>query len=280
MRKEQGTMRVLIVGANGFIGRSLCQACLDASWKVEGVIHRNRNYVPKGVVTHGIAELEEESHAYDVVIIATGNFRSSAIELLEANIIVPQQIVRLFPEAKIIYVSSIAVYGSHSETITMQSSFRTPGPYGLSKIAGEFVMSTHKKASVVRLSNVYGYGMDKTLFIAKAIEEARKSSTITLFGDGTRIQDYFYIQDAVRFILAVSFFPKNGIFLGASGASVSNRQVAEAICGIIPDTKIVYQGSDHAASLRVDPSESFTAIGFSCKYSLEMGLQDMIAHHA
>lgn len=280
MHKELSKIRALIVGANGFIGRHLCQACLDASWHMDGVIHRNRDYVPRGIDTFSVDELDRNPRAYDVIIVATGNFRSPVNELLDANVVIPQKIIQRFPDSKIIFISSVAVYGTHTDTVTLQSDFRNPGPYGLSKIAGEFIVSTHKNASSIRLSNIYGYGMDTGLFIAKAIKEAQTSGTVTLFGDGSRIQDYLYVRDAVRFILAASVLPRSGVYLGASGVSVSNREVAKVICGIIPNTKVIYKGSDHAASLRLDPQESFAALGFTCEYSLEKGLRDMISHHA
>lgn len=280
MHKKRRSMRALIVGASGFIGRHLSQACLDTSWHVDGVVHKNRAYVPHGIATFSMAELDRKPRAYDVIIIATGNFRSPVNELLDANVVIPQRIVQRFPDSKIIFISSVAVYGTHTDIVTLQSDFRNPSPYGLSKIAGEFVVATHKYGSSIRLSNVYGEGMDTGLFIAKAIKEAQASGTVTLFGDGSRIQDYLYVRDAVRFILAASVLPRSGVYLGASGVSVFNREVAKVICGIIPNTKVIYKGSDHAASLRLDPQESFAALGFTCEYSLEKGLRDMISHHA
>lgn len=273
-------MHVLIVGASGFIGRHLCQACLAASWRVDGVAHRNRDAIPNEITTFSLDELEQTQHYYDAIIIVTGNFRSNAEELLDANVIVPQKIIDRFPDSKIIFISSVAVYGTHGDIVTIQSSFQNPGAYGLSKIAGEFVVSTYKHGSSIRLTNIYGYGMDKNLFIAKAIDEARISNTVTLFGDGSRVQDYLYIHDAVRFILEVSVLPKSGVYLGASGVSVSNREIAEAICAIIPSTKIVHKGRDNATSLRIDPQKSFADLGFTCEYSLEKGLRDMISHYA
>lgn len=272
-------MHVLVAGANGFVGSSLCKACIDRSWHVDGIIRTSSNRVPPGVSIRRPADLANSKVEYDVVFLAAGNFRLGPEELHETNVVLPEKITKLFPNARIVFLSSVTVYGNQDSLVRLDSRLRPSTPYAQSKLEGEAVVRAHPNASVIRFSNLYGAGMDTNLFIARMIDGAIHEKTITLFGDGSRMQDYLYRADAIEVCVRVAQHESPGLFLAAYGKSYSNKHLATIISKLVPDVTIRYEGKDGAPSQRYDPEDSLQKLGFAPQFPPERGLEEMIKQY-
>lgn len=269
-------MKALIIGANGFLGRHICHAFLNNSWKVEGVYHANKDMIPGQAKIHHVSGLENLPRNYDVVFLTVGNFTSSISELLETNVVLTKKVIKRFVNSKIIFISSTTVYGLHKNKINISSPFNQPGSYGWSKLAGEFITQTHKNASIIRFTTLYGPGMNDNLFIPIIIEQARKEKVIKILGDGKRKQDYFFVKDAASMCFRVALHKKAGVYLGASGKSFSNNQIARIVTSYFPETDIIYTGKDEHPSFAFDILETKNELGFSPVYSLKKGVEEMV----
>ncbi|HJX05945.1 MAG TPA: NAD-dependent epimerase/dehydratase family protein [Candidatus Nanoarchaeia archaeon] len=124
------------------------------------------------------------------------------------------------PVKKLIFFSSIAVYGVDVDNMRMTES--TPlDPdtyYGLSKLDSErllsFEFSKLKDSSLIilRPSTIYGPG-EKIIaptpsgFLIKYLE----GGEVTLWGDGSEHREFLFIEDLVRLIELLAFSDFNGI---------------------------------------------------------------------
>jgi len=268
-------MKVLVIGANGFLGRHICQKFIDNSWEVEGAYHKKKDNIPKKVKVYPINKLENVPEDYDAVLLTVGNFTSSISELFETNVLLTQKIVKKFNRSRIVFISSTAIYGQHKDRISIYSSFNQPNDYGLSKLAGEFIARTHKNASIIRFTALYGPGMNSNLFLPKIIELARKEKVIRIFGDGRRRQNYLYVRDAATLCFLVAEHRKIGIFLGVYGNSFSNNQIAKIVTSYFPGTGIIYNGKDESPSFVFDVTNTKKELGFFPTYSPQEGIGEM-----
>lgn len=277
--KSSSLNKVLIAGANGFLGRHICSETLKRGLKPDALVHSSSENVPTGVGIYSTCSIEDLwEKNYETIFIVAGNYRDSIDDLIESNIELPKKLIRMFPSSRFVFVSSVAVYGFNSSTIHLESEYRAPSVYGMAKLAGEFVMQTAKHASILRLSNVYGVDMYPKLLLPTVISQAKNDRRIILFGDGTRKQDYLYIQDAVDVCMSAANSDKPGIFIGAYGSSISNNELANIISKIIPDTEIVHEGSDNAQSSFYDISHTTEKLGFTPQFSPNEGIAEVIKH--
>jgi len=174
-----------------------------------------------------------------------------------------------------VYISSTNVYGNTNQVVTENSSFNSPSIYALSKIAGEFIVGSMKYFSIVRLAYIYGPRITNSSFIPAIIVSAKENKKITLFGQGEREQDYIYIDDAVNFCVLSAMKESNGIYLGATGVSVSNRQVAEEIQKYI-DCKIEFKGVETGQSFYFNPEKTFEELNWKPQISISEGINNML----
>lgn len=270
-------MKTLIVGANGFLGSRIASQSINKGWESWAVYHKNKNNIPKDCKKIKLNEIDDIKGEVARVFLTVGNFSLNKKQLIEANCKITDLFCQKYKKAKIIFVSSVAVYGSHTGIISKQSSFNNPNDYGLSKIRGEEIVAKQPRYSIVRLTYLYGKGMNKNSFLPTIINQALTKKLITLYGDGTRKQDYLYVDDAADLCIRASLAKENNIYLGVTGRSLSNLEVAKIIQKLTPSCKIKSSGIDRALSYIFKKDEATTELGWKPKYSFEKGLKEMLS---
>lgn len=277
-------MKTLVIGANGFLGRNLVKKCLEWNWRVDCVYHEEKKFIPDQCQTFHINDLEKITEFYEVVFLLSAFIpenKSALIpdkRLLDVNVGIPLRVVNIFKKSKIIFSSSASIYGTHAEVILENSSFNNPDSYALSKLSAEFILRFSTNCQIVRFSSIYGVGMRPTTFIPKLIKGAKKNKKLTLFGDGSRLQNYIYVEDAVGYLMSTVDQKKSGIYLGVFNKSYSNKDVAETIKKYIPDCKIEYLREDNSPSFEYNNASTRKQLGFEPKYSLDEGIVRMLKY--
>jgi UDP-glucose 4-epimerase len=108
------------------------------------------------------------------------------------------------------FASSSAVYGeSKALPIPEEQQLNPLSPYGASKIAGEALVSSFCNTSKIqnglslRIFNVYGAGQSTKYagVIAKFAERFSSRLPPVLYGDGSQVRDFIFIEDVVNTIL-------------------------------------------------------------------------------
>lgn len=268
-------MKVVVIGANGFLGSHILQLCLNKDWQVLASYNNNQDNIPSQVNKIHITEIKKLKDNFDIIFIASGNFTQNHYELINSNVILTNQLTKLFKSAKLVFVSSISVYGTHQDIINENSSFNNPNIYGLSKLAGEFIALGHTNYSIIRFTNLYGIGMITKSFIPTIIRDALKKRVIVL-KNKIRMNDYLAVEDAASLCIKASLNNKNDIFLGATGKSISNFEVAEIIQKLIPNTKIELNESDNSPSYFFDPAQTMKKINWKAEKSIKNDLKSLV----
>jgi UDP-glucose 4-epimerase len=108
---------------------------------------------------------------------------------------------------KIIYLSTIDVYGDYEGVISEESPTAPASLYGLSKLYCEKLVSEYSliesiDCQILRVGHVYGPGEEKyQKVIPKAISSIIKNNYVEMSGDGSQLRSFIYVQDVADAII-------------------------------------------------------------------------------
>lgn len=194
--QEDSTMNILITGGAGFIGTALAYRLIQASHRVVLID------LPKKFKPH-----HRDYECYEIDIRNISNFRvlrnkhfdcifhlaaqtSGAISQEDPTLDVDTNVkgtlnvcnfARMCGAKKIIFSSSMAIYGNHNGKISEDNVPNPLSNYGVSKLCGEMYIQSFRQFgiqnSIFRLFNVYGPGQDMcnlrqgmaSIFMAQAL---------------------------------------------------------------------------------------------------------------
>lgn len=242
-------MRILVTGANGFLGRAL-KPLLPSEWSAIGLARAGGGDSFE-ITYRDLGALLAAAPRLDGVIHLAAQIRDPAdgcSAYLRSNVDLPSTLVRAFPQARHVMASSVSVFGPPDATpITIASQCRPEHPYGTSKLAGEWVVRTAPNHAAIRFSSLLGPGMHSDTFVPRILSEARNSRRITLHGSGERLQNYLDVRDAARMCLRAMGMKSNFVTLGIGKRSWSNRAIADLLTEHVP-AEVVLAGSDDSPS--------------------------------
>lgn len=146
------------------------------------------------------------------------------------------------PKAKIIFSSSRMVYGKVSmDTLTESCETNPLSLYGIHKLTSEKYLTMYYKdfgipITILRLTNPYGPRQQmkhsKYSLVGWFIRQAMEDNEIKVFGEGTQLRDYIYVDDIVEAMIKCAESEKaNGeiINLGSGQSSRFCDMVSEVI---------------------------------------------------
>ena len=143
--------------------------------------------------------------------------------------------------AKLVHLSTLDVYAPPAgDAVLSETSPLAPvSAYALSKQKAEQLCHdlTHRHAVpciTARLTQIFGPGDPSQKFIPNMIRKARAGLPIELFGDGSDLRDFLFVDDAATLLAALTEnMGASGIFNVASGTSRSLNDVLTIASGIL-----------------------------------------------
>lgn len=297
----------VVLGGSGFLGRRLCRAMLEAGFRIRSI---SRSGMPDGppetwwsdvdwisasIGTESCALALQGSdllvHLASTTLPSTSN--SDIAYDLESNVVGTIKILEaasVFNIRRMVFVSSGGtVYGPAREIpITEHHPTEPICSYGIHKLAIEKYLQLFRSQNrldsiVLRVSNMYGesQGCGRPLgaiahFTARAVEGA----PIQIWGDGTIMRDYVYVDDVVSAILkSATYEGTERMFNIGSGRGTSLNAILDMVRLHLQKPVIAaYQparGFDVPENI-LDPRRAKRELGWVSEVSLETGLDRMI----
>jgi len=146
----------------------------------------------------------------------------------------------------IIYFSSAAIYGNGEAIVTEETKFTPVDFYAKSKIIGEELLKEtcfdyNVSLTILRMDGIYGPNDTHKSPIQSFIESVYKNETIKLYGDGTELRDFIYIEDFSLIVNEIITKDITGIYNIASGKSFSILEILFLLSEITSkEIRIVY----------------------------------------
>ena len=145
----------------------------------------------------------------------------------------------------------------------------TEGLYGLAKFNAEMLFRFHLRDEMpvvnLRLTQVYGPGMQEDRLLGMFVRELRERGVITVYGGGERVSNFIHVDDVAEAALAVVRRPVPGTFNLGSRRNVSYREMAERILRAAgrPDAAVELVEKGVRAKAAVNSARFEAAYGFA-----------------
>jgi nucleoside-diphosphate-sugar epimerase len=307
-------VRALVTGAAGFIGGNLAAKLDEAGWTVLGIDSFSPYY--DASIKHDTADMLARAHGVSVV---TDDLRSTLLsEILDDgvdvvfhlaaqpgvrhswedfgtyladNVTATHRVLGACIQARrpprLVFASSSSVYGQITSTVDEQAPTRPHSPYGVTKLAAEALCRAYAHnfglhTVSLRLFTVYGPRQRPDMAFHKLIRAGLTGSAFPVYGDGTQVRAFTYVDDVVAAAIRAASAPiEPGAVLNISGGSTCTLRAAidevERALGRTIDVR--HQG-DQAGDVHItdaDISLARSMLGWSPQTSLKEGIAHQVS---
>lgn len=289
-------MKILVVGANGFIGSKCVSYFSDQGYNVVGCDLQPTseciNYIDLNDLSYNYNELFSK-YVFDVCINSAGSAHVAYSfqypeKDFELNVFLIINLLGAIKNhsvnCKFINFSSAAIYGNPWQLPIKEEFLPSPiSPYGYHKLLSENLLYEYYrffnlKTCSLRVFSAYGEGLKKQLFWDLYLK-ANQTDKIELYGTGKESRDFIYIHDLITI---VDIIIKKGKFEGET-YNVANGEeilIKDAVALFLNELgwngKVVFSNEEKTG----DPInwkadiKKITDLGYQRKYSLTEGLKN------
>lgn len=302
--------KLLLTGANGFVGQHLISALPD--YKIIGIVHNSDlqssenvkyesgNILDRGFLEDLIKKYQPDSILHLAAIAPTWTqdpeniFKINLIGTLNLYLAVENQKKESGFDPKIIYVSSAEAYGktTNPEKITEENPFFPANYYGASKVAADrlsYQMSQSAKLriTIIRPFNHTGPGQQKGFFVpdmaSQIVELENSNQNELMVGNLESIRDLSDVRDIVqgyKAILETEVSPGEAFNL-CSGKGTKMKDVLDILLSkakkeikIVEDPKRMRPSE---VPITVGDNSKFKSLtGWEAKVPLDQTLEDTL----
>jgi dTDP-glucose 4,6-dehydratase len=188
---------------------------------------------------------------------------------------------------RFLQVSTDEVYGDVAEGRSREGdALRPRSPYSASKAAGELLVQAYRAsygfpAIATRGSNTYGWHQYPEKIIPLFVTNAIDDQPLPIYGDGTAVRDYIFVEDHCRGIDTAlrRGSPGEDYNIGAGG-EVSGSTVADTVLRLLgkPESlkQFVKDRPGHDRRYALDSSR-LRALGWQPRISFDEGMRRTVA---
>ena len=303
-------MRLLVTGGLGFIGSNFILKTLDENKDIEIVnidaqldgsniknlqnLKNSHNYeFVKGNITNK-KFMEEQIEKCDAVVnFAAQSFVDRSINdanpFLVSNIRGAFTILDIITKQKkrMIQISTDEVFGSLSEgTANEKSKFNPSSPYAATKAAAELIINSYSvtygsDVIITRCTNNYGPRQFAEKLIPKTIILANQNHKIPIYGNGSNIRDWIYVDDHCDAVSSVLFNGVSGKSYNISANNeIDNLTIVKKILNIMDKSEdlieFVEDRPGHDFRYSMDSKKITSELNWKTKLSFDKGLEKTI----
>lgn len=302
--------RIFITGGAGFIANALMQVLVeeneitvydnfhrDTLSGTSLLNHRNVTVVKGDVLDY---ELLKRSMGHPHVVIHAAAIAGidtvikSPTKTMRVNMIGTANVLEAAREAgvtdRIVDFSTSEIFGtmafksSEEDSAVTGMAGEARWTYGVSKLAGEHLtMAYHREFGLptvtLRPFNVYGPGQTGEGAILVFISRALQDREISIYGDGSRIRAWCYVDDFVDGLMRCLEHPAaigNSFNIGNPRAVVTIYGLAQTICRVLGSRSEIVFKPDLSADIDLRVPSVIKArdlLGFEARVDLDEGIR-------
>lgn len=302
--------KVLVTGGLGFVGHNLVKALVneyecnvvvvdDCTNSSEAAIASVRDKV----TFHQVSVLDSErffplladvNYIFHLACIQIAASGSSPLQDMQVNAQSTLQLLEHLRHNKhpklerFIYTSSCSVYGSSSRLpVDENSATRVLSNYAATKLLGEQYTLIYNRnydipVSVVRYSNVYGYGQSPRNpycgVLGKFVHNSLTNQPLSVFGDGEQTRDYTFITDAVDATVLAAVHPMayGDVFNIGTSVETSVNKLVHLITQYVSGCEVrnvPERDIDNIRRRMIDIEKIHQRLGWAPKVGIQKGIE-------
>lgn len=273
--------KILVTGANGFIGSWCIRLLLKKGYDVIACIHHNSDRIDQLGVRFIRADISckdsidlitKQADNCDVIIHLAADIRvpgddqsilSNTIGTYNVGILAQKLDCKT-----VIYLSSLPVIGMPYEIpITEKHPVLPLTVYHETKFAGEVILSqlcSDKIVLSLRAASPIGLGMNPNNYLSFLMNRAEANEKIIIYGKGKRVQNYIDVRDLCdAFLLGINA-SQSGIYVLPGYSSISNIDLANKVVKIMKSQSTI----EYADRLDIHEDERWIPDGTKIKKDL------------
>jgi UDP-glucose 4-epimerase len=294
----EAVKRAVVTGASGFIGTALVRDLRAGGWEVVAV---DRNPFPDAHQPARLVDVAQEGALDGLLDDRTIVFHMAASADVAASVANPRHdfdntfrgVFEVLEAARgagsrVVFPSTASIFDTSNTLPLQERAFPRPtSPYAAGKLGGEAYCHAYHRSygldvRIARLFSVYGVGMFRFAIhdIVRKIQQNHHE--LSIFGDGTQVRDYLFIDDAVGGLEIVATQGAPGEeYNVASGQPVRLLDLAHTIAEMMgyPDIVVQPTGRSFAGDTPrwyADITKA-RSLGFEPRVDLKTGLERTIA---
>ena len=266
--------RVVVLGARGFIGRTLVPVLQRAGIAALPVSSADLDLATDGAADRLAAMLQP--HDAVVMLAALTPDKGRGLQAFLTNIHMAASLCRALGNvtpAQVVYLSSDSVYPIGTGLVSEASCAEPDDLYGMMHLAREMMVESATKAPVAVLRSTLVYGAEDThnsYGPNRLRRMAHRDGTITLFGEGEETRDHILVDDVAALTMLVLRHRSIGTLNLATGRSVSYAELANEVAALLDEpidiigttrqTPITHRHFDVTAVHKAFPTFTFTPL--------------------
>ncbi|NOZ73695.1 MAG: NAD-dependent epimerase/dehydratase family protein [Chloroflexi bacterium] len=293
-------MRILVTGANGYVGQWLCGLMQKQGIEVVGL---GLQAEPRGEVAAWIQgdvtdfeTMKEASKGCSAVVHLAATPQYASFEHPKRDLLVnglgTLQTLRAAATQQVqrfVMVSSSAVYGASGGCLTEDTMPRPLSPYGVSKATAEaytelFQRTTALHTVTLRLFNVYGRSYVEAwrpTVESRFLQAVLSGRRPTIIGDPDRSYDFVHVSDVVQaiYLALTRDVPPASVFNIGSGYPTSLQTLARwCLAAVGSEEKPVLEkgGGVPPPSHWADLRRSRQGLGYEPRQHIETWIKKMV----
>lgn len=300
-------MKVLVMGGSGFIGSNLVRALIAQGHHVQ-VFDRDVRAVIKQFpeinnpvqadfsdvmsLTEAMIGVDLIFHLISTSVPATSN--KNPVHDIESNLVNTVKLLESMRTAevkRIVYLSSGGtVYGNPTSLPITEAHHTNPTcSYGIVKLAIEKYLQMYAElyeldTTILRPSNPYGPGQTHhgvQGFIGTCIDKINSGQPIAIWGDGSVVRDYIYVEDVVSACIKTMSADQRGPVNISSNTGYSlNQLIGMMEKHIGRSVEVIYQQkrSFDIPKVVLDNHLAQSLFGWTPEITIEQGLSLTLQH--
>ncbi len=288
-------MRVVVTGANGFIGRNMLDVFNANGYEAIGwdiIANELENIRRVDLIYREEIEKALQTDKPDIIIHCAGNASvGSSFEDVrrdyDLNVTITHDLLFAMnnlglTSTRFVFLSSASVYGNPSCLPIDETEKKMPiSPYALHKSMCEdicfyFIDNYKFDIKIARVFSAYGSGLRKQVFW-DMYQKYLRDGNIQMFGSGMESRDFIHIEDLKQalFLMATKSFPETIINV-ANGEEITIEQIAKLFAKKIDDNhpEVQFNGITRKGdpdNWKADIS-LLNKLGYSKRVSIEQGI--------
>ena len=316
------TDTVLVTGGNGFLGSHACRTLAEAGYRVVAYdmatprrfnLHIQARQA--GEIEDAIGDITDLSRllwvcrqqnvcgivhtAGSVDVESSVERPSQTYQVNTFGSIVVYEAVRLLGLRRVVLISSNAVYGDvvadpmdEQHPVFSVKTGNAAAHYGASKLAAELIGLTYARHNAVdlvalRTSAVYGFGMQRALYVKPFVEAAVAGRAANFPRGGEMKRDYSYVKDVAQCIRLAFEVPSERltqrVFNVSGGRMHTALEVVETVRSVVPGADIsigsglsAMEEADIKPRAALDCRQAEEGLGFRSVHDLRSGIEDYV----